>query len=70
MDFIICLEIIVHIHACGNSKVKKTWIPEHLPLFYFIIFFEKKYFFKGYLFCCSPHFYLLAKLKQGWDRIV
>ena len=71
------LRLVVHIHAYGKSdlKVQKGWIPECLPSFYFIIIFflKRDIFSKGYLFsfyCCSPHFYLLAKLKQGWDRIV
>ena len=44
------LRLDVHIHAYGKSnlKVQKTWIPECLPLFYFIInfFSQERYFFQ------------------------
>ena len=48
--FSFALRLVVHIHAYGksDSKVQKTWIPECLPLFYFIInfFSQERYFFQ------------------------
>jgi hypothetical protein len=54
-------------------EVQKPWIPDYLPLFYFIILFSREgYFFFQRVFIAVHQifisFFSLGKLKQGWDK--